>query len=473
MNFSTYEFIFLFLPIVLILYYAVSNNTNGSVLQKIILIASSFVFFAFGGLSSLVLFGVSIIVNYVFTGLLSKRHSKILLAIIIIFNVFLLATYKYADFLIGNVNALIGTDFKELNLFYALGISFYTFQQMLFMVNVYRNGKTINNFGDYVLFVAFFPKIVSGPIMTYEAAIKAFDNRKCQKIDYQNLSAGLYIFCIGLFKKLVISDTVALFANTGYGMVEELNFLQAWVTALSYTFQIYFDFSGYSDMAIGVARMFNIELPINFNSPYKAEGITDFWRKWHITMGKTLTNIIYIPLGGNRKGIARTCINVVIVFLVSGIWHGAGWTFVIWGIVHGLLEVVEKSGEKYWTKISSGVKKVYTFLMVNFLWVVFRAQDLKQAVTLYGKMFSISTVSWGSIGVLANDGIIPFPSEVWALYLLLMFALIIVILCSKKNSGQLYQEFKPTTKNIFFIIVLFVISVVHLSRLSVFVYSNF
>ena len=342
------------------------------------------------------------------------------------------------------------------------------------MVEYNESDKDKFSLLEYLSGILFFPRVISGPIISLQDMQRQW--RQTNNIlDYRNLSTGFYLFCIGLFKKVVIADTLVYFVDNGYGITSDINFWQAWCTTLCYTFQIYFDFSGYSDMAIGIARTFGIILPFNFNSPYHAESITEFWRRWHITLSKALSKLIYIPLGGNRKGVFRTCLNLMATFLISGLWHGASWTYILWGGFQGFFMVVEKVANKWIEKIPLLIRRVSTFLIVNCLWVLFRAENMEHALQMYNGMFNISKNigEISSLGILANDGIIPFPDIMWAIYLLFIIIMLFMIMLVKKNSNDMYEEFTPNRKTMIFAMGLFVISTVHLSRLANFVYVNF
>lgn len=269
-----------------------------------------------------------------------KLNKKFILIFGICLNIALLGYFKYADFFIDNLNFTLNLDINSLNLALPLALSFVTFQQIAYLTDCYKARiakdsknsdevyKIDKNFLNYCTFITFFPQLIAGPIVHHKEMIPQFASFKNKFINYRNLSLGLFIFSIGLFKKVVLADTFALVANAGFANTAMLNFIEAWATSLSYTFQLYFDFSGYCDMAIGLALMFNIKLPINFNSPYKSLNIQEFWRRWHITLGRFLTKYLYFPLGGSRVSNKRTYLNLMIVFLISGLWHGAGWTFV-------------------------------------------------------------------------------------------------------------------------------------------------
>ena len=306
MLFNSYEFIFLFLPITLAVYFLL-NKYNKNMLSKTWLVIASLYFYSYFNKSYLILILISIFVNYFVGTELNVRANdvikrKVLLISGVIFNIGALGYFKYYDFFIENINILFKTNFNLLHIVLPLGISFFTFQQLSFVADSYYRKNLNYDFLSYCLFVTFFPQLIAGPIVLPTEMLPQFENEENKKVNWENMNRGLYIFAIGLAKKVIIADTIAHFANAGFDMMESLNFAEAWLTSVSYTLQLYFDFSGYCDMAMGIGLMFNIVLPINFNSPYKSTNIQEFWRKWHITLGRFMTNYLYIPMGGNRKG---------------------------------------------------------------------------------------------------------------------------------------------------------------------------
>ena len=352
MLFNSYIFILVFLPLVLLLYF-VCNRLNNFTAGKTVLIAASFVFAAYTGIMNAVVLAVSIAADYFINLFIKKsagKKKKVLLISGIIFNILLLGFFKYSGKIVDIANSLIGTGIR-FSILLPIGISFYTFQQIAFLVDNFRG--EINGFGflDYCLFSSFFPKLVQGPIPYHNELFGQFNDPLKKHFDFDNFSKGIYIFAIGLAKKVLVADVFGKIVDYGYGSIRSLNSFEALLTVLAYTLQLYFDFSGYCDMAQGVGNMLNIELPENFNSPYKAKNISDFWKRWHITLTRFLTKYIYIPLGGNRKGTIRTYINIIIVFLVSGIWHGAGITFIIWGLMHGIASAIYRVIKKPYDKL--------------------------------------------------------------------------------------------------------------------------
>lgn len=432
MVFSSYIFICVFLPVTLGVYYLLSK-VDKDIYQRIFLIVASLVFYGYQNPYYLILILLSILVNYIISYFMVKDSSKVLLVIGIIFNVGLLGYFKYFNFMVDNFNFIFRTSYFVKKIMLPLGISFFTFQQLSFLISVYKKEQKLGRFIDYSLFVVFFPQLVAGPIVLYDEMIPQFENKKIRFFNSDNFSKGIYIFSIGLFKKAVIADTLAIFVNNGFG-IEELGLIPAWVTVLSYTLQLYFDFSGYCDMAIGIGRMFNIELPINFNSPYKSASIGEFWRRWHITLGRALGTYVYRPLGGNRKGLARTCINLFVTFLISGLWHGAEWTFVIWGGVHGLTVVIEKIFKNYIEKIPHFIRVFSTFVLINIFWVLFRAESFENAVNVYKGMANFRHIGLPGLNDIVNDGLINFPMIVDIMYVVVLLTILLIIIFKAKAS---------------------------------------
>ncbi|MDO4987603.1 MAG: MBOAT family O-acyltransferase [Synergistes sp.] len=300
-----------------------------------------------------------------------------------ILNLALIGYFKYADFFAQNIAAIFGASWHTKNIFLPLGISFFTFQQIACLVDTYKGKIGRLSLYRYALFVSFFPQLIAGPIVLADTLIPQFDNKRIFCLSYKNLCIGITLFSIGLFKKVVIADTFSPWVAAAFGADHALTFIEAWGGALSYTFQIYFDFSGYSDMALGLGRFFNIELPINFNSPYKAASITDFWRRWHITLSGFLKEYLYIPLGGNRRGKLRRYINLMLTMLLGGLWHGAGWTFVIWGGLHGLFLTINHLWREHKPfDIPKPISHLITFVCIVIAWVFFRADNVAQATEI-------------------------------------------------------------------------------------------
>lgn len=404
MLFNSYAFIFVFLPIV-----AAGFALLGRLGQRPTLgwlAVCSVAFYGYWYPPHLLLIGVSIAANYACGAGLGVHHAtrwrRPLLWAGVAFNLALLGYYKYAGFLAASLNAAAGTSLPVLQIALPLGISFFTFQQIAYLVDAARGLTREFRFVDYVLFVTFFPQLIAGPIVHHKDLLDQFKSRTRFAFEADHVAAGLMVFVIGLFKKLVLADNVAVYANqvfepVGNGFVPTMQ--DAWFGALAYAFQLYFDFSGYSDMAVGLGRLFGIRIPINFNSPYKAAHIAEFWRRWHMTLSQFLRDYLYIPLGGSRCHPARSYANLLITMLLGGLWHGAGWTFIVWGGFHGLLLCLHRLWQTWsdgrgwewrrsapWRRISVAV----TFAFVLAGWVIFRAGDLGSA----GRMLAGMSGLW-------------------------------------------------------------------------------
>jgi len=395
MLFSTFTFILGFLPVVFLVYFYL-NKKKLIIAAKAWLILSSLFFYSWWNVVYLPLIISSVLFNFYITNAMlkvdenSRLSKKILLLIGIIFNVGLLFYFKYMDFFIGNINALTQSEIDLLHLALPLGISFYTLQQIAFIVDSYEGLVKKKNFLDYTLFVVFFPQLIAGPIVHYKEVMPQFESLRGKIFSHAYIALGLFVFSLGLFKKVIIADTFATWVHKGFDVEHTLSLFDAWISSLSYTFQLYFDFSGYSDMAIGIALLFNIKLPQNFNSPLKATGMIDYWKRWHITLTNFITSYIYTPIVRSFIPLTfhKAMFATVIVFLISGMWHGAGWTFIFWGFLHGAGVVINH----YWQKkIKIKMPKYLAwFITFNFLNignVFFRAPDFERAISILKSMF--------------------------------------------------------------------------------------
>lgn len=386
MQFNSYIYLLLFLPAAVILYY--SANRVHLTAGKIVLLVFSLLFYSWGNVRYTLILAASILANFLLALLLRKtdRNKGILICGILI-NVLVLFYYKYYNFFVGSINDLLKTDIKFLQIMMPLGISFYTFQQISYLINIYRNKISNCSFLSYALYILYFPKILMGPITEPEELIAQFDDESRKKFDMDRLIPSIQMFTAGLFKKVILADTFARAVDWGFANLSVLTTVDTLIIILGYSLQIYFDFSGYSDMAMAASKMLNIDLPMNFNYPYKSFSIREFWRRWHMSLTGFLTEYIYKPLGGSRKGKARTYINTMIVFLVSGIWHGANWTFILWGLLHGFFSIMDRLFDRQKTKIPKLIQWCGTFLIVNLLWLLFRADSVSQWAGILGRLF--------------------------------------------------------------------------------------
>lgn len=482
MLFNSYEFIFMFLPIVLLGYFVVFKKAK--LHTKIVwLVLASLFFYGYWTLEYLILIISSIVVNFSFSKLMLKFESKkkLFLILAILFNISLLGYYKYTNFFINNLNYFLEKDIILAQIILPLGISFFTFQQIGFMVDSYKGETKHYRFFEYCLFVTFFPQLIAGPIVNHKEMMPQFMKKENASLHIKNIALGVYIFILGLSKKVLIADSFAKVANAGYGTEKALSFFESWITSLSYTMQLYFDFSGYCDMAIGAALLFNIKLPINFDSPYKSLNIAEFWRRWHMTLNRFLTQYVYFPLGGSRAGQVRTYINIFIVFFISGIWHGAGWTFVIWGILHGLASIINRMWRQTKIVMPKWLAWLITFSFVNAAWVFFRATTVNQAVSVLKGMIGLNGIEYPSIAHALNRALsITLKTDVQLLFTsqqimqycaaLLIFLGIVVF---AKNTVERMNAFNMNMAKVVFLSILTTASILSLSKVSAFLYFNF
>lgn len=488
MLFNSFVFIFLFLPITFIAYYGL-NRLKLYQWAKSVLVIASLAFYAYFNLSYLPIMVASIVVNYGIGMALNRGGSllklKTMLTIGILFNIGLLGYFKYTDFLIENINAAFSTSYALKNILLPLGISFFTFQQLAFVIDSYKAAKTtvgnmsantppqsksIPGFLDYCNFVTFFPQLIAGPIVLPEEMLPQFENERNRHLNSRNILDGLYIFAMGLVKKVLIADSIAVFANAGFMLAEKggLTMAEAWLTSLSYTFQLYFDFCGYCDMAIGIGLLFNIKLPLNFDVPYRATNFQDFWRRWHMTLNRFLTQYLYIPLGGSKTGKARTYLNILIVFFISGLWHGAGWTFIIWGICHGIGVMICRAWHKGGCRLPDWLGMFITFFFINILWVIFRADNMTIAQNVIRSMFDNTSLRLTENLTSNLPSILPNTINMLILFAAILLAFIgpsaYSIMTNEKTSLRTKQALAimGITVSIFFV-----------SRVVTFLYFNF
>lgn len=495
MLFNSYIFVFAFFPICLIGYYALLHWKKKE-LAQLFLTGMSLWFYGYFQVNYLLIMLGSILVNYLFhkilSGNLKRSAAKIMAAAAVTANLGILFYFKYFDFFISNLNAVSDTNFSLRNIVLPLGISFFTFQQIGFVVDTYRGEVKNCNFLEYMLFVSFFPQLIAGPIVSQSEMLPQFTVMTEKKFDWEQFAKGFMLFVFGLFKKVILADTLGAGVDFGYQNLEILGSLDAFLVMISYTLQLYFDFSGYCDMARGIGHMLGMEIPVNFHSPYKAVNIIDFWKRWHITLNRFFTRYVYIPLGGNRKGEARTYLNFFLIFFLSGIWHGAGWNFVIWGMLHGTLYVLTKWWQKHVKKehtkcLGSAVRmwlsRIALFLYVSVAWIYFRAADATQANKMLGILVSgkIQKLSmelaecfqldefWYVLKVLHLDGM------AYSRYVLMfvMLAAGLYLAMISRNAAEIAERAKGKMLSTVFVSVLFVWCILSFSQVSTFLYFNF
>lgn len=492
MLFNSYSFIFLFLPLALAGCFGL-GRTGKFKPAAAFLLFMNLVFAGFGGIYHLVVLLASILVNYVLAGQIrdaQREKRKRIWILGILFNLGTLFVFKYYNFFAENMNYAFKTRLSLLHLALPLGISFYTFGQIACLTDCYRADKEADQDGicsysflEYAAYVSFFPKLIQGPIAYHSEVIPAFRDSLKKKADFGNLSKGIYAFALGLAKKVLLADTLAKIVNIGYNNIEALNTGDAVLVMVCYSLQIYFDFSGYCDMACGIGYMLNINLPVNFDSPYKSVSITDFWNRWHMTLTRFFTRYLYIPLGGSRKGKARTMVNIMIVFLLSGLWHGANWTFLLWGALNGVIMVFERIlNVKEW-RILPGIRRVATFVLATFAWSIFRADSISQAVSLWGRLavgggriyapFADCFNELVEVSILRRAGLGALIGR-YPCFLLLLFVSALVLACFfMKNTQEKVETMQFTNRKAAVTVLLLLWSILSLSEISEFIYFNF
>lgn len=391
MLFSSLTFLFVFLPLVFAVYFLTPEKY-----KNLILLISSWIFYAWGGVSYSIILIASILANFFFAkGISVGKNKRRILQLAITFNVLLIVCFKYLDFFIRNLNLLVDVfgvqkDIKELGIILPLGISFFTFQQMSMLWDVYRSENNFKiRFVETALYISLFPQLIAGPIVRYHDIIEQLKKRvhSFEKIEY-----GIKRFILGLFKKVVFANTCAIIADQIFVLdISQLDTAAAWLGILAYSLQIYFDFSGYSDMAIGLGSIFGFKILENFNFPYISKSIQEFWRRWHISLSSWFRDYVYFPLGGNRKGVNRTYMNLLIVFLLTGFWHGATWSFIFWGVFHGFFLILERLGLKKILEKYSLLGHLYTLLAVMIAWVFFKVESFQEALNYVTQMFSFQS----------------------------------------------------------------------------------
>lgn len=486
----SYSFIFIFLPIVIILYFAF-NNKGLYALGKGTLLIASLVFYYLMGYKGFIALIIAIVISYlistfIFTNNITKPVQKIVLAIGIILNIAFLLYCKYLGYFELLLNKYTGSNLTFTSIVVPVGISYFTFSQIAYLVDTYKDNDIKYTFIDYALFVTFFPKVTVGPIAFTTEMIPEFNKTSLKKADYNNLSRGFYKFTLGLSKKLLLADNLGAYADYGYINVASLGSTNALITTVCYTLQIYFDFSGYCDIATGICQMLNLNLIDNFDAPYSSLSIAEFWKKWHISLTRFFRNYLYIPLGGNRKGKIRTYINTMIIFLVSGLWHGAATTFVVWGIIHGIGSIMSKILSPVTSKLPKILRWFLTFSFVNLAWVFFRAPDMDIALLMLKQLFT------GGITPIDNNMIatcVPVEGQLitWltlliaptltyhcgCLVLVVLIAVALICCTLVKPAAMQAKELVMTRGRMILTVVLFVWSVLSLSQVTEFIYVNF
>lgn len=520
MLFNSYIFIFIFLPLALLGWYGL-NHLKKYRMASLFLAGMSLWFYAYFNINYLAIILGSIGANYLLSYMLARVQAKRLhsnthdtdinsaandgtpvnntnrlgLLAGILLNLGILFYFKYYDFFIENINLAFHTDFTLKHILLPLGISFFTFQQLSFIIDRALGRCEHYDFINYLTFVTFFPQLIAGPIVLYKELIPQFEDPTRRSFNSASFARGVYLFVLGLSKKVLLADTFGLMANYGFAQTFSLDSISTIFVILAYTFELYFDFSGYSDMAIGLGRMFHIELPLNFDSPYRACSIKEFWQRWHITLSRFFITYVYIPLGGSRKGKARMLLNTFVVFLLSGLWHGAAWTYVAWGAMQGLLVVWDNLGivgiqdreEKRPSRyhIPPWLVWVFTFTLFNLSLFFFRSTSMTAAMQLFknlfdgrwtGKLFEVAQqldISEFYIFRQAVDMVAPGFASYLSLILMFMLFILAFYLVFHKNAYERATDNELTSGRCWGVCILLVWCIISLSQVSTFLYFNF
>jgi len=503
MLFNSYIFILFFFPITLLGYFTLNKYAYGKkgTAGLVWLFLMSLWFYGYEKPIYLLLIGSSIIINYMISRWIyylkrqksSKLYLKVAMGLGVLINLAILFYFKYAGFFLDLIDQWFNRDW-DVRMALPLGISFFTFQQVSYVVDCYKTEEGVDySFLEYAAYVAFFPQLVAGPIVMHSELVPQLKQKEKKTINYENMCAGLYAFSLGLSKKVLIADSLSKVVNNGYELLSGMNSATSILVMLAYTLQIYFDFSGYSDMAIGMGKMFNIDLPINFDSPYKSKGIGEFWNRWHKTLNRFFVQYVYIPLGGSRRGKLITYRNTLIIFLLSGIWHGANWTYMLWGVIHGVLLVLEKACKDLGVgikcsslkarKVIDVFKVIVTFIIINPTWIVFRSSSIEEAKLYMHRIFAggwtipqeLTEAVNGMIEVrlLGRLGLNRILDVYPAAALVFGIALLVLAVFLLPNTHEKMGRDKYTWKRTLVTVGLLIWCIVSLSDVSEFMYFNF
>lgn len=497
MLFNSYIFIFAFLPITLFGYFSI-NRLGKFDLAKLFLCVMSLVFYGYFNPAYLIIILISLFINYLISYALESKKAlrKIYLIAGIVFNLGVLAYYKYYDFFVDNINNICKTTFSLKHIILPLGISFFTFQQLSFVIDRYKKTASHYKLIDYISFITFFPQLVAGPIVLHSELVPQFQDENVKQFDKESLADGICIFTVGLAMKVLIADNLGSLVDFSFGNIEALDSFAAFIAAVAFALELYFDFAGYSNMAIGIGKMFRIELPDNFNRPFHCSNNKDTWKCWHITLGRFFRQYVYFPLGGSRKGLIMTLVNTMIVFTLSGLWHGADWTFVLWGVMHGLGICINVLWNKFIEKIRVSLKfltwritKIIAitgnFLFFSLSMVFFRSDNIADAVAYFKRLFG--GINYYYIRVIATsiDYTELYPvmkalemkigNNINYVYLILLALLLLfsIFLSQIKPYRERLLNREKNGKYAFLISLLFAWCIVSFSGVSQFLYFNF
>ena len=491
MQFNSLYFILFFIPLLLAAHTLIGRSSKKA--GDLLLLVASLFFYWTQGTECLVLLVFSLVVNFLLNRRIqaagdrhpeNQKAGKPWFAVSLVFNIGLLGYFKYTGFFLDNWNQLTGADLADPQILLPVGISFYTFSEIAFAADCLRREEWTKDisFADFCLYAAYFPKLLQGPIALPRDFVPQVRSNKKQEVSWEKRAIGVQMFVFGLAKKVLLADTFGEAADWGYQYIILTTSADMLIAMFAYTFQIYFDFSGYSDMAIGISMLFGYDLLPNFDSPYQAVSITDFWRRWHISLTSFLREYVYFPLGGSRKGKARTYLNILAVFLVSGIWHGANWTFILWGVLHGLLQMAERAGKKFLDHVPKWIRRIVTFVLVSFLWLLFRAPSISEYRRALFHIFRDGTFTQNQdlLSIFRIPGLrnvlevlhVPYTDMgVYRISALCYFVFAVILCGFFPNTQKRKYHFGLFT--LIALAMLFYICLLSLSGVSTFVYNNF
>lgn len=476
MLFNSYEFLFVFLPVTLIIFTWLNRKHSGKSAVAF-LGAASILFYGWYDYRHVAVIAVSIGLNWLMGMQIEKSRSRWMLTAGVSANLAALGYYKYAGFLSQVIAQSTGDESGFAAVALPLGISFFTFTQIAFLVDCYRGQAKERGILNYVLFVTFFPHLIAGPVLHHKEMMPQFAALQGKRPEAKMVACGLFLLAIGLFKKVVIADTLAKYVDPAFANVEKMEIMDAWTASLGYTLQLYFDFSAYSEMAMGIAMLFGVVLPLNFNSPYKACDIADFWKRWHMTLSRFLKDYLYIPLGGNRHGNSRMFLALGATMVLGGLWHGAGWQFIAWGAMHGAMLIAHRAWSMAGLRMWSWAGRLLTLTGVVMAWVLFRAANVEDALLVWRKMLGLDgivlPVVYRSVDVVQlTTAVSPFINGI-------EIALMAVLMCfcmTCKNVHEVWdswQEERPKLRRVGYIGALSVATMFMLGNYSAYLYWAF
>ena len=470
MLFNSFIYIIFFLPLISIIFYKSKIN------KFYILITASLIFYSFNKYQYVVLLLFIVFINFTFGKILNskdsrtKQNKKKYLLLSIVINILILCIFKYLDFVIENINLIFNKTYSYLQIPYPLAISFITFQQIIFLVDCYEDKIKKINFKNYFLFIVFFPQLIAGPITRFNLIDQQFEKKNNFNYNFENLSKGFFLISIGLFKKIVLSDSLSYYVDPGFEFYESLNTFSTWLVTIAFSLQFYFDFSAYSDIALGSGLLFNIILPKNFNSPFKSLSIIDFWQRWHMTLTYFLTNYLFMGIARRFKELSffKSMCSILLTFFIAGLWHGPSWNFIIFGVWHGICIVINHLFRKLNIKLYFIVSWILTIISVNIGFTIFRSTDLYQAKIMILRLFfinpeKIETVSF--FNILSSSLVINYNT--------IFFIISIIIIFLKKNSNQYTDNFKPKIKYLIAMFIMYCLSFLTINTSTEFIYFNF